>query len=573
MKSRTSSEPFTPDWCETAPDKRSYRSIFKWGAPDTFKHPNKELYELLKIKLQLQDEDFSQTIDTGQEEIGPVRESDIPENQVHALVDIVGKDNIDLDDYSRIKHSFGKTTEEAFQLRQGKVDCVTDLVVHPESKDEVRQIVKLCDKNRLPIYVYSGGSSVNFGFKPVKGGVTLNMSTHMNKVLDLNEENQTIRIQPGMMGPDYEQTLNNADKIFGAKQNYTGGHFPQSFEFSSVGGWIATLGSGQQSSYYGDAGDLVISQEYITPSGDIKTLDYPATATGPKVNDMLKGSEGCYGILVEVTMKIFRYQPLNRRNFSFIFPSWESAVEACREISQGEFGMPSVLRISDAEETDVALRLYGIENGIIDKVIKLKGYLPMQRCLMLGHSEGESGFSKHVKKQIKKICKTKGATYLTGYPVRQWIKGRYKDAYLKEDLHDFRICIDTLETSVCWDNLHEVHQKVRKYIKSRKSCISMTHCSHFYAQGTNLYFIFITPMSNLEDFRQFHQGLINEIESAGGSLSHHHGVGRMMAPWLEQHLGKEQLSLLRAIKKHLDPHNIMNPGGQLGLDLDSNKGQ
>jgi alkyldihydroxyacetonephosphate synthase len=194
---------------------------------------------------------------------------------------------------------------------------------------------------------------VNFGFRPAKGGVTLVMSTHMNRILEFNELNQTVRVQAGMMGPEYENALNSAPELFGASHRYTCGHFPQSFEYSSVGGWVVTLGSGQQSSYYGDAYDLVVSQEYVTPTGVIRTLDYPAAANGPKVNDIMKGSEGTFGVLVELTMKVYRHMPENRQRFGFIFPTWDAAVNASREISQGEFGFPSVFRISDPEETHI----------------------------------------------------------------------------------------------------------------------------------------------------------------------------------------------------------------------------
>ena len=137
-----------------------------------------------------------------------------------------------------------------------------------------------------------------------------------------------------------------------------------------------TLGSGQQSSYYGDIYDIVLSQEYVTPAGSIRTLDYPAAATGPKINDIMKGSEGAFGILVAATLKIFRYMPENRRRLAFMFPTWDAAVDAARETSQGEFGMPSVFRISDPEETDVGLKLYGIDGSILDKILKLRDTLP-----------------------------------------------------------------------------------------------------------------------------------------------------------------------------------------------------
>jgi len=224
--------------------------------------------------------------------------------------------------------------------------------VHPRDKQDVQKIVAYCDKEQIPVTVFSGGSSVNFGCRPVKGGVSLVISTHMNKLLEINELNQTARVQPGMFGPAYEYALNQAPELFKTKLRYTCGHFPQSFEYSTVGGWIVTIGSGQASTYYGDAYDIVFSQEYVTPTGTFKTLDYPATATGPKVNDIMKGSEGAFGILVEVTMKIFRYMPENRARFSFMYPTWEAAVNASREIMQSEFGKPAIYRISDPEETD-----------------------------------------------------------------------------------------------------------------------------------------------------------------------------------------------------------------------------
>jgi len=157
--------------------------------------------------------------------------------------------------------------------------------------------------------------------------------------------------------------------------------------------------------------------------------------------------------------------------------------------------------------------------------------------------------------------------YITGLPTLMWEPGRYKDPYIREDLHDYGILIDTLETSVKWDNLHDVHKAVRQFIKNRPQTVCMTHASHFYPQGTNLYFIYIMKTDDIKEYITFQDGIIDSIAKSGGSLSHHHGVGRMLAPWMEEHIGKEQMAVLRAIKKHFDPNAIMNPGGQLGLDL------
>jgi len=557
-----------PDWRKTPPEAQSYRSIFKWGTPDEFKHPNPGFFELLKNTFSLSDADFKKRRKEGNEKVvlrnRPAQR--LTADQVHVLENLVGKENINADDYSRVKFSSGKTMEEISLLRNNTPGALCDLVIHPRDKADIQKIVTYAHEQGFPIYVYGGGSSVTLGLRPVKGGITLVMSTHMNRVIAFNETNRTITVESGIMGPAFEQTLNRAPILFNAKHTYTCGHFPQSFEFSTVGGWIVAKGSGQQSSYYGDACDLVISQEYITPTGSFKTLDYPSTATGPMVNDIMKGSEGAFGILVSVTLKIFRCQPENRKHFSYIFPAFPDAVNACRDISQGEFGMPSVLRISDPEETWAGLKQHGIEGTVVDRYITLRGYNPFERCLLIGHTEGERRFSKSVYKTIKKICKHHGGMFLTGYPVIKWEKSRFSDPYMREDLNDFGIWIDTLETAVTWDKLHPVHAKVRAFIKSRPKTLCLTHCSHFYPQGTNLYFIFIGQFSTADEYNRFQEAIVDQIEKSGGSLSHHHGVGKMSSSLMERHIGKEQMGILKALKKHFDPKGIMNPGGTLGLD-------
>ncbi len=560
-------ERFEPRWINEAPQEKSFRSIFKYGAPNGFKHPNFRLFQEIKATFDLSDSDFEQYTSTGNEVVDFQLKSKLTEYQIKKFSEISGNENISADEYERLKFSTGKTVEEAIKLRTKQVEQITDLVIHPRNKEEIKQIVDFCNVEKLPIYIFGGGSSVNLGFLPEKGGVTLVLSTHLNKIIQLNEKNQTVIVEAGMFGPAFEEALNNAKKLFKTKHNFTCGHFPQSFEYSSVGGWFVTLGSGQQSSYYGDAGDLVLGVEMITPQGTIVTKNYAATATGPKVLDIIKGSEGVFGIVVELTWKIFRYKLENRKYFSFIFPTWEAAVEASREISQGEFGMPAVFRISDPEETHIGLKLYGIEDTIFDKLMIFRGYKPMQRCLFLASADGEKLFTKNIKNQVKRICKKHGAMSLTAFPVKKWEPGRYRDPYMREDLMDFGIIIDTLETSVYWDNLHEVHEKCRNYVKSRPKTICMTHASHFYMQGTNLYFIFIIKENDLKSYLAFQEGLIDTIEKSGGSLSHHHGVGRMIARLMPKHLGESQMNVLKALKKHFDPNNIMNAGKQLGLDV------
>ena len=406
---------------------------------------------------------------------------------------------------------------------------------------------------------------MTLGLRPERGGVVLVLSTHMNKVLAINEKNQTATLEPGLMTPDYEEALNDASQRYGTLHDYTCGHFPQSFPLCSVGGWVPTLAAGQASTYYGDAYDIVLSQEYVTPAGCFKTHEFPATATGPKVADIMKGSEGAFGVLVEVTYKIFRYLPENRQYFGFLFKRWEDAIEAAREVMQGEFGHPAVFRISDAEETETVLRMYG--NAGIGRFLEMRGFKRMERCLLLGTAEGERQFAKHVKRMVKKIARQRGAMYLSGLPTKRWEKDRYSHPLLREDMVDFDILIDTVETAVTWENVHVVYQAMRDFVKGRPNTMCLTHASHFYPQGTNLYCIFGVRYTSLEDFQALRRGIVDRIVASGGSPSHHHGMGRLLAPWMEEHLGKEQMDVLRALKRHFDPNRIMNPGSLMGLKV------
>ncbi|HOC93151.1 MAG TPA: FAD-binding oxidoreductase [bacterium] len=564
-----SGKKFTPDWTEKAPEPGSYRSIFKFGEPNEFKHPRAELVEMMMSEFGVTEEYFSHKQNEGNEKVSLNGKPGLSDEHINALKEIVGSENVSTNDYDRVKYSHGQTMKEVMGLRMNKPRNVTDAVAHPRDKNDVRRIVEYCDKHRIPVCVYGGGSSVVMGIAPEKGGVTLVMKTHMNKLLSINEANQTATVQPGMMGPDFEAALNNAPQMFKTARRYTCGHFPQSFEMSSVGGWIAALGSGQASTYYGDAYHLAISQEYVTPAGTFKTLEYPATATGPKLNDIMKGSEGAFGALVEITMKIFRFMPENRQYFAFMFPSWEAAVNASREIMQSEFGLPAVYRISDPEETDRGLKLYGFDNAYFEKFMSARVMKPMSRCVCMGTVEGEKGYAKHVKKSIGKVCRANGAMKLPAVVVKAWEKTRYKEPLMREDFLDFGIVTDTLESAVTWDNLLRLHKEVRAVVKSRPGSICMTHASHFYPNGTNLYFIFVLKPERPEEYNEVHSRIVSAIVENGGSLSHHHGVGKLLSPWMETHLGKTQMDALRALKTHFDPNNIMNPGGQLALNSES----
>lgn len=562
---------FSPKWYTQKPPEKSYRSIFKWGDHEFNKVPKENLYKMMKKTFELTDDDFKDYFNLGLDEVTCEVPVNLNEVHVKAFEGIVGEVNVKTDTYTRLSVAYGKTMFDLFRLRNKIVENIPDLVIYPRNKDDIEKIVAYCSKEIIPIYVYGGGSSVTRGMEAIKGGITLDMRKHFNKVIEFNEVNQTITVEAGMSGPKLERTLNNAVKELGAKRAYTCGHFPQSFEYSAVGGWVVTRGAGQNSTYFGKIEDLVLGQEYATPIGVIKSDSYPAKATGPSIDNIMMGSEGAYGVLTHVTLRVFKYMPENQFKFSYMFKNWEDAQSAAREIMQGQFGFPSVFRLSDPEETDVMMKLYGIEETPFNKLLKMRGYKEMEKCLFLGFTDGERDFARNIKRKVHQICKKHGAMYLTGLPVKGWEKGRFNDPYLRDTMQDFGIMTDTLECSVSWDNMGSVHKMVRDYCKSRPNTICMTHMSHVYPQGANLYFIFIAKMTELDDFTKYHTGILDHIQKSGAAMSHHHGIGKMFAPWLEGQIGQNQMDIYRALKKHFDPNNIMNPGGTLGIDIEENK--
>ena len=558
---------FKPEWEHTPPPAGSFRSIFKWGDPGEFKEPNERLYELMKLTFGLTDDDFRHKQRDGLEAVPDTVPSLLGGSDLRALREIVGEDDVALDTCSRLAVAYGQTMWDLFRLREGIMENLPDAVLYPDGSDEIRRIVSYCSDHRIPVTVYGGGSSVTRGVEPYLHGVTLDLRRHFTRVLRFNEKDQTVTVQAGISGPQLEAALNTAPEKFGATRRYTCGHFPQSFEYSSVGGWVVTRGAGQNSTYYGNMRDLVMGQEYETPRGTLRTYALPAHAVGPDLDQIMMGSEGAFGVLTQVTLKIFRFMPRNRRKFSYIFPGWDQAQDAVREIMQAEAGHPSVFRLSDPEETDVAMKLYSVEGTPLDTLMRVLGYRRGERCLLLGWTEGERGFARHLRRVVGRVARRHGGLGLTSYPTARWERSRFRDPYLRDALQDFGIVIDTMECGVTWESMNRVYEGVRAFAKSRPRTVCMTHISHVYPQGANLYFIFIGRFRDKDEYLEYQYGMFDNIQKYGASMSHHHGVGKVTARWVEDSIGTEQLDVFRALKTHFDPANIMNPGGTLGLDL------
>lgn len=558
---------FVPEWYHQEAPEKSYRAILKWGDPKAFKAPSKNLYKLMKKTFQLDDSRFQERRKMGLETVDFDAPVNLSPEHLAAFGAMVGEENVKTDSFTRLQVAYGKTMIDVMRLREHIVENLPDVVLYPRDKADIEKIVAYCHEFAIPLCVYGGGSSVTRGLENVKGGVKLDLRVHFHKVVSFSERMQAITVESGISGPQLEKVLNDAERSLGASRAYTCGHFPQSFEYSCVGGWVVTRGAGQNSTYYGKIEDIVLSQEYATPVGIIKSDMCPANATGPSIDEIMMGSEGTYGVLTHVTLRVFKYMPENRNRFSFVFKRWEDGVNAAREVMQGEFGFPSVFRLSDPEETSIAMHLYGVAGTPIDKALTLRGYKDGERCLMLGFTEGEKHFSKNVYRQLRKICKRYGAMYTTGYVCKRWEHGRFTDPYMREDMSDYGIMMDTLECSVNWDNFMEVYENVRRECKSRPNTIHMTHMSHFYPQGVNLYFIYIALIDEIQPYLEYQSMIMDNMQKYGAVMSHHHGIGKMTAPWLEAQIGHNEMEVYRALKRHFDPKGILNPGGTLGLDL------
>jgi len=537
----------------------TYRHILKWGdkREESVDH---HMITLLREKFSLSEAVFREKYLPGTEEIRALKPPVLKPSQIDFLENICGSDNISTDDLSRVRYSCGKFYGELLDLRLNLVPDPPDAVVSPRSHDEVERIIRFCSDEKIAVVPSGGRSSVTGALRAPQGGIALDLTKHLNKIIRINTINKTVTVQAGIYGPAFEEELN--------RHGYSCGHFPQSFEYSTVGGWISARGAGQASTGYGKIEDMVVALKAVTPAGAIETKEFPRTAQGWDIYRLFAGAEGTLGVITEATLHIFNYAPQNTSSAAFIFRSFEKAVETMRTMIQSEYGRPHLFRISDPAETDIAFRTSGFDGTFADNMLKRLGFKTGSRCLMFVTVEGEKDYTRFVLQKIRKTARKGKGMYIGTSPVRKWLDQRYSSAYMRDPLMDLGIMTDTLETAVTWEKLLQVWSAAHEYVNARPDAFLMIHISHVYENGANLYFTFLSPMekgNECNDFTLFHKGLIDTILASGGSISHHHGVGRVLAPWMEGHLGKNTMELFRAVKKHLDPDNIMNPGGTLGL--------
>ena len=503
-----------------------------------------------------------------------LRDSRLKDKALKALAGIVGDENVSVSRRDRVYHAFGKSYRDIVRARAGDVPNPPDAVVFPGTEDEIIEIMRFAEVESLAIVPFCGGSSVVGGVEPLdregfSGSLSVDLR-RMDRVLRVDPESRTARFEAGIWGPQLEEEL--------ARRSLYMGHAPESFLFSGLGGWIASRGAGRQSTGYGKIEEMLEAVRIVTPRGVIDTLEVPASATGPDLDQVICGSEGTLGIITRATMKV-RPLPEVYDYRGLLFKEFEGGVQAVREMMQSGV-IPETIRISDPEESSLAMvvrkpssnpkKEMGIQAAL--KVLDKLGYSFVTGAFAVLGCEGKEEEATGRMKRVSAICRKNGAVPLGKSTGLEWYHGRYDHPYLRDIMMGWGVMVDTLETATTWDNIMNLYHKGKQAIRDAladydSKAIVTCHLSHSYTTGSSLYFIFMGKIAEgreVEQWEHLKKKASDAILDNGGTITHHHGVGYEHAPWFEREYGPQGMEALRALKKALDPAGIMNPG-KLGL--------
>jgi alkyldihydroxyacetonephosphate synthase len=477
------------------------------------------------------------------------------------LEGLVGSEHVRDDRLARVTHAAGRGYPDLVRLRAGRADNAPDAVLYPGSSAEVAELLRVCADERVAVVPFGGGTSVVGGVEALRGPFEAVVSVdlaRLDALLAVDPRSQLATLGAGTTGPSAERLL--------AANGLTLGHLPQSFEFSTVGGWVATRSAGQASTGYGRIDELVVSLELATPAGALASRTIPASAAGPDLRELIMGSEGVLGVITEVTLRV-RPRPASRRFEAWSLPGFAQGVEALRELEQAG-AAPQVARLSDEEETRLSLALASGNPA----TAALRAYLAARGrergCLAILGFEGGHGTVRSRRARVAAILRRHGAATLGRVPGKAWERTRFHGPYLRDELLSTGVMVETLETATTWSGLDRLYRAVGDALRSTLEArgtpaLVMCHVSHLYPTGASLYFSFFARQQEGEELEQWHaakSAASEAISAAGGTITHHHAVGRDHAPWLAPEVGELGIDLLRAAKARLDPVGIMNPG-------------
>lgn len=487
------------------------------------------------------------------------------QEKVHHLFPGLNLDQIQVDPISRLKHGLGKSYHDTIRSFVEESIDLPAFVLLPETEEDIQHILAQAAKHQLRIVPFGGGSSVTGGLQAdhSKGDAFTLSLQRMNQLLEFDPESHTAVFQPGAYGPDIEKMLN--------KRGFTLGHFPQSFEFSTIGGWAATRSAGQESGRYGKIEDMIQALWAVTPRGIIGSQDFPRHANGIDLHRLFLGSEGTLGIITRIKVKIQR-KPKDRIWVSAVFRSFEDGMNAIREMIQQGFH-PAITRLSDEDETRLYSLLSSHEPAGIERLIrnwmksrlKNKGYGKPAVLMVMIPVEHE--VNKAEGKAIRMILKKKGGALIPASTAENWEASRFSLPYLKDTLIQHRILIDTFETITSWHELKSLYDHIRSRLGSESNFFDsggllLCHISHIYLTGASLYFTMLAPQekgNEVDQWKAYKEVVTQAIFEKGAAVSHHHGIGKDHQQWYLHSMKKTDRALLKAIKQHLDPDHLLNP--------------
>lgn len=490
--------------------------------------------------------------------------SKVPETRLPADVSV---DNlIDTSPETRVRHARGQSLPDWLAMRSGEIGVFPDGVANPNTSLDVQKLLQYAQAHNIELIPYGGGTSVAGHINPLAGDkpvLTVAMGA-MNRLIDLDRESQIATFGAGASGPLVESQLR--------AQGYTLGHFPQSFELSTIGGWVASRSSGQQSLRYGRIEQLFAGGRVETLKGTLDLPTIPASSAGPDIREMVLGSEGRIGLITEVKVRV---TPLpQQESFHVVFfPDWDSARTACRKLVQNRTQL-SMLRLSNAIETETQLALAGHPQliGILEKFLSLRGSAS-GKCMMTFGLTGSTQQCASAKKEAKRICSEYKGVYTGTRLGKKWAEKRFTMPYFREALWQMGYAVDTLETATDWDNVNNLHDLIennlRNGLQSREESKNeqahvFTHLSHFYGQGCSIYTTYIFRAAHsyeetLERWKHLKHSTSELIVRNRGTISHQHGVGKDHAPFLPVEKGELGMLAIRSLCHTFDPEGILNP--------------
>jgi len=546
-----------------------------WGLDSvTFRYDNKPAFAgLAKNKVGV-DLDSQQPV-TPQLRDLEVPAGRLPEAVRTLLAGAVGEDSVIEEDEHRVIHSFGRSLPDLFRVRSGDFARLVDAIVYPASEEEVAAVLRIVLEQDLVLIPYGGGSSISGSVTPdvaeQRPIISLNLG-RMRDVLEIDETAGLARVEAGAYGPDLEEQLN--------AEGWTVGHFPDSFAYSTLGGWAATRSSGMQSDKYGDIEDIVRGLRMVHPDGVAVTKPIPGRDSGPSVHEMILGSEGRLGVITEATVQVHRLAPV-RQVIAYMYPDWEHGIRGMHAIARSTDVTPTFTRLSDGPETEFSLSMVKepsstkgrvaakVQDGLF-AYLRSKGWdTTREMSISYVCFEGSKAAVEQQKAIVKRIVKSNGGITLGAGPGAIYDQKKFDTPYLRDFLMDYRVFGDVCDTGATWSRLNEVHAKAYEafYATQERQGLPgfmFCHMSHSYHAGACLYFTFAFPYSSKEQALEQYYAAKNAVQQTfvdlGSTVSHHHAVGTEHQPWITEDIGEVGQRMVMGLFADNDPGRNLNPG-------------